>query len=112
MAQILNAADSAGSSLFDTVTTTFGTLEKSVTAVDHSLDVLLTTTSEWRDSAIEDAAINRMERRENYVNQRAINIAKDQLRMSDELKNSPELAKLFKQIKERHSATVKELSKA
>ena len=112
MANILNSADAAGSSIFDSVTTAFGTLDKSVTAIDHSLDVLLTSTSEWRDSAIEDAAINRMERRENYVNQRAINIAKDQLRMSDELESNPKLMKLFKQIKDRHSKTLEELRKA
>ena len=112
MANILNSADAAGSSVFESVSTAFGTVDKAITSVDHSLDVLLTSTSEWRDSAIEDAAINRMERRENYVNQRAINIAKDQLRMSDELESNPKLAQLFKKIKDRHSASLEELRKA
>ena len=112
MAQILNSADNAGSSIFDTVTRTVGSVDKAVTAVDHGLSVLVTTTSAWKDDAILDAAVNRMDRSENYVNRKAIEIAKEQDKIQVELEANPRLNKLFREIKERHKKTLKELQDA
>ena len=112
MAQILNSADNAGSSIFDTVTRTVGSVDKAVTAVDHSLSVLVTTTSNWKDDAILDAAVNRMDRSENYVNRKAIEIAEEQDRIQAKLEANPRLNKLFRQIKERHKKTLKALQDA
>lgn len=103
MAQLLNAADNAGTSLFHTVTKTVGTIDKTVTVADDALDVLLTRTSDWKERAILDSNLNRMERTERYVNSKALDLAKDQLRMQEELKDNPELRKLFENIKKRHA---------
>lgn len=103
MAQLLNAADNAGTSLFDTVAKTVGTIDKTVTVADDALDVLLTRTSDWKERAILDSNLNRMERTERYVNSKAMDLAKDQLRMQEELKANPELRKLFENIKKRHA---------
>lgn len=112
MAQLLNSADNAGSSIFDTVTRTVNAVDKSVTAVDHSLSVLVTTTSNWKDDAILDAAVNRMDRSEAYVNRKAIAIAEEQDKIQAKLEANPRLNKLFRAIKERHKQTLKELQAA
>jgi len=112
MAQILNSADNAGSSIFDTVTRTVGSVDKAVTSADNALSVLVTTTSNWKDDAILDAAVNRMDRSENYVNRKAIEIAKEQDKIQVELEANPRLNKLFREIKERHKKTLKELQDA
>ena len=112
MAQILNSADNAGSSIFDTVTRTVGSIDKSVTAADNALSVLVTTTSNWKDDAILDAAVNRMDRSENYVNRKAIAIAEEQDKIQAKLEANPRLNKLFRAIKERHKQTLKELQAA
>ena len=109
MAQILNSADNAGSSIFDTVTRTVGAVDKSVSALDHSLSVLVTTTSNWKDDAILDAAVNRMDRSEAYVNRKAMAIAEEQDKMKAKLEANPRLNELFRAIKERHKQTLKEL---
>jgi hypothetical protein len=112
MTQILNSADTAGSSIFGTVTHAVGTIDKTVTAADNALSVLVTTTSNWRDDAILDAAVNRMDRSENYVNRKAIEIAEEQFKIQTKLKNNPELNVLFNKIKERHKKTLKALQDA
>ena len=112
MTQILNSADTAGSSIFGTVTHAVGAIDKVVTATDHSLSVLVTTTSNWKDDAILDAAVNRMDRSENYVNRKAIEIAEEQFKIQTKLKNNPELNVLFNKIKERHKKTLKALQDA
>ena len=112
MAQILNSADNAGSSIFDTVTKGVGAIDKSVSAADNALSVLVTTTSNWKDDAILDAAVNRMDRSENYVNRKAVEIAEEQFKIQTKLKNNPELDVLFRAIKERHKQTLKELQAA
>ena len=112
MAQILNSADTAGSSIFGTITNAVGTIDKSLTAVDNGLSVLVISTSNWKDDAILDAAVNRMDRSENYVNRKAIEIAEEQDRIQAKLEANPRLNKLFRQIKERHKKTLKELQDA
>ena len=112
MTQILNSADTAGSSIFGTVTHAVGTIDKTVTAADNALSVLVTTTSNWRDDAILDAAVNRMDRSENYVNRKAIEIAEEKFKIQTKLKNNPELNVLFNKIKERHKKTLKALQDA
>jgi hypothetical protein len=112
MTQILTSADNAGSSIFGTVTHAVGAIDKVVTSADHSLSVLVTTTSNWKDDAILDAAVNRMDRSENYVNRKAIEIAEEQDRIQAKLEANPRLNKLFRQIKERHKKTLKELQEA
>ena len=112
MAQILTSADNAGSSIFGTVTHAVGAIDKVVTSSDNALSVLVTTTSNWKDDAILDAAVNRMDRSENYVNRKAIEIAEEQDRIQAKLEANPRLNKLFRQIKERHKKTLKALQDA
>ena len=112
MAQILNSADTAGSSIFGTITNAVGAIDKSLTAADNGLSVLVISTSNWKDDAILDAAVNRMDRSEAYVNRKAIEIAEEQFKIQTKLKNNPELNVLFNKIKERHKKTLKELQDA
>ena len=103
MAKILNSSDTAGSSIFDTITKAAGTVDNVVTKVDNSLDLLVTSTAELKQRSIATSQILRDVSRETYVNKKRLEIAKDKYKMEKELDADPKLRELFDAIKARHA---------
>lgn len=109
MAQLTSSAASAGTSIFDLITKSVNSIGKTVNSTDDALSVLNLTTSQWKQNAMQDAALNQLDRRERYLNQKAIEIALDQDRILQTLEGNPRVEKLFTQIKKRHEAMLKEM---
>ena len=107
MAKTQHSGDTAGLSLFDTITKAARTVDSVVTKVDNSIDLLTTSTGELKQRAFATSQILRDVSRENYVNKKRLEIAKDKYKVEKELDADPKLRDLFDAIKARQAKIAK-----
>lgn len=111
MAQLLNAATLSGVSVFNTVTSTVGSVETLALSASSAANVLLDKVQEWEEDSRERSIATRVKRRKEYVNEGLIAIARRQKAIAVELKQDPELAKLFQQLKADYDQELKAATK-
>ena len=103
MAKTQHSGDTAGSSLFNTITKAARTVDSVVTKVDNSLDLLVTSTGELKKRAFATSQILGDVSRETYVNKKRLEIARNKHKSEKELDADPKLRELFDAIKARQA---------